>query len=296
MYPLREVEEFTISPERQLAKEMADSKRRVQDASTVRRLVTSESVADGTLFTFAPRNDISFELRTQLEEWLNVDPARRTAHWQNSQSAPLVWDADKSSYTPAGLVRHIVELATGVSRDYSGSQWWRDPAGWTMAELAGPLSGGKGALYREFWSRWLDKVRVDHGHWTQMSTLPAQNFITLPAPIKGTHYGLAFAAGGRLRSELSIDLGSAEASTAQFEMLESQRNLMESIYGAPLSWERLPDRGAYRIADYSEGEVTTVEDHAFYIDWMIDAQERLRQAVDGALRSGPPWPDDFDRR
>ena len=99
-----------------------------------------------------------------------------------------------------------------------------------------------------------------------------------------------------MRSDLSIDLGSPEASTAQFEMLQSQRNLMESIYGAPLSWERLPDRDAYRIADYSEGEVTTVEDHAFYIDWMIDAQERLRQAVDGVLRSGPPWPEDFDRR
>ena len=297
LYPLREVEEFTISPERQLAKEMAESKRRVQDASTVRRLVTSELVAEGTIFTFAPRSDISFEMRTQLEEWLNVDPARRTAYWQNNVSAPLVWDADKSSYTPAGLVRHIVELATGVSRDFLGSQWWRDPAGWTMAELAGPLSGGKGALYREFWSRWLDRVRIDHGDWTQMSTLPAQNFITLPSPIKGTHYGLAFAAGGRLRSELSVDLGSPEASAAQFEMLQSQRGLMESIYGAPLSWERLPDRGAYRIADYSEGEVTTVEDHAFYIDWMIDAQERLREAVDGVLRSGPPWPeDDFDRR
>ncbi len=165
-----------------------------------------------------------------------------------------------------------------------------------MAELAGPLSGGKGALYRDFWSRWLDRVRIDHGHWTQMSTLPAQNFITLPSPIKGTHYGLAFAAGGRLRSELYIDLGSQEASTAQFEMIHSQREMMEAEYGGALSWERLPDRAAFRIADYSEGEVTTVEDHAFYIDWMIDSQERLRQAVDGFLRSGQPWPDDFDRR
>ncbi len=296
LYPLREVEEFTISPERQLAKEMAESKRRVQDASTVRRLVTSESVAEGTIFTFAPRNDLSFEMRTQLEEWLNVDPARRTAYWQNNVSAPLVWDADKASYTPAGLVRYIVELATGVSRDFFGSQWWRDPAGWTMAELAGPLSGGRGALYREFWSRWLDRVRIDHGDWTQMTTLPAQNFITLPSPIKGTHFELAFTAGGRLRSELSVDLGSPEASAAQFEMLQTQRAMIESIYGMPLSWERLPDRGAYRIADYSEGDVTAVEDHAFYIDWMIDAQERLRDAIDGVLRSGPPWPEDFDRR
>jgi hypothetical protein len=296
LYPLREVEEFTISPERQLAKEMADSKRRVQDASTVRRLVSSESVADGTIFTIAPRSDFSLELRNQLEEWLHADPARRTAHWQNKLSAPLVWDEDKASYTPAGLVRHIVELATGVSRDFFGSQWWRDPAGWTMAELAGPLSGGKGALYREFWSRWLDRVRIDHSDWTQMSTLPAQNFITLPSPLRGTNYGLAFAAGGRLRSDLFIDLGTPEASAAQFEVIQAQRRAVESIYGAPLSWERLPDRHAFRIADYSEGEVTTVEDHAFYIDWIIDSQERLRQAIEGALHGGEQRGEEPDRR
>ncbi len=296
LYPLREVEEFTISPERQLAKEMADSKRRVQDASTVRRLVTSESVADGTIFTIAPRNDMSFEIRSQLEEWLHADPARRTAHWQNAVSAPLVWDADKASYTPAGLVRHIVELATGISRDFFGTQWWRDPGGWTLAELAGPLGGGKGALYREFWSRWLERVRVMHSHWTQMSTLPAQNFITLPSPVKGTHYGLAFAAGGRLRSDFVIDVGSPEASAAQFEAIQSQREAVESIYDGALSWERLPDRAAFRIADYSEGEVTTVEDYAFYIDWMIDSQERLRRAIDGVLQGGAPSVEDFDRR
>jgi len=296
LYPLREVEEFTISAERQLAKEMAESKRRVQDASTVRRLVTSESVADGTIFTIAPRGDLSFEVRNQLEEWLNADPARRTAHWQNTLSAPLVWDADKASYTPAGLIRHIMELSTGIGRDYFGTQWWRDPGGWTLAELAGPLSGGKGALYREFWSRWLDRVRMAHSHWTQMSTLPAQNFITLPSPIKGTHYGLGFAAGGRLRSEFFIDLGSPEASAAQYEVIHSQRELVESIYDGPLSWERLPDRAAFRIADYSEGEITSVEDYAFYIDWMIDAQERLRRAIEGVLHGGLPVDDDFDRR
>ena len=171
-----------------------------------------------------------------------MDPARRTAHWQNNLNAPLVWDVDKAAYTPAGLVRHIVEQATGVSRNFAGTQWWRDPTGWTMAELAGPLGGGKGAMYREYWSRWLDKVRVRHPHWTQMTTLPAQNFITLPSPVRGTHYGLSFAAGGRLRSDFYVDLGSPEASAAQFDVLQSQQDLVESIYGAPLSWERLPDR------------------------------------------------------
>ena len=298
VYPVREVEEFTISPERQLAKDMAMAKRRVQDAAIARRLVSSESVADGTPFTLSPRNEMTSEMRNQLEQWLHEDPVRRTAYWQNNMVASLVWDADKAAYTPAALVRHVVELATGISQDFFGTQWWRDPNGWTIAELAGPLGGGRGALYRDFWSRWLERVRHTHPHWTRMSSLPAQNFITLPSPIRGTHYGLSFAASGRLRSDFSIDLGTPEASAAQFEALSRQRDTVESLYGAPLQWERLPDRSAYRIADYGEGEITRVEDYAFYIDWMIDAQERMHRAIGEVAFAGQPPPDDddFERR
>src|SRR6202046_2487602 len=290
IYPVREVEDFTISPERQLAQEMAESKRRVQDAALVRRLVKTESVADGTIFTLSPRTDLNFDMGDQLEEVLSLAPARaparRTAHWQNNVSAPLVWDGDKAAYPPAGLIRHIVEQATGVTANYSGTQWWRDPTGWSMSELAGPLGGGKGAMYREYWSRWLDKVRVRHPQWTQMTTLPAQNFITLPSPVRGTHYGLSFVAGGRLRSAFYVDLGSPEASVAEIEALQVQQDTLESLYGAPLSWKRLPDRSAYRVADYSEGDITQVEEYAFFIDWMIDAQERLRRAINEVLETG----------
>ena len=92
--------------------------------------------------------------------------------------------------------------------------------------------------------------------WTQMSTLPAQNFITLPSPVKGTHYGLGFAAGGRLRSDFVIDLGSPEASAAQFEVIQSQRELVESIYdatavvGAAARPRRLPHRRLQRGRDH----------------------------------------------
>jgi hypothetical protein len=301
VYPLRDVEDFTISPERQLAREAAESKKRVQDASTVRRLVYTDSVADGTVFTLSPRGDIGSDVRAQLEEWLHEDPARRTAQWQNRMAAPLVWDADKASYSPAALARHIVEQATGVSREFLGSQWWRDPSGWTMVELAGPLSGGKGGLYREFWSRWLERVRLDHGHWTQMSTLPAQNFITMPSPVKGTHFGLLFAAGGRLRSDFFIESASEEASAALFEGLQSNGERVEALYGKELSWEKLPDRVAYRISDYAEGEVMDVENHDLYIDWMIASQEKLRRAIGAVLGGQAPRDDaeedeEFDRR
>ena len=288
VYPLRDVEGYTLSPERALAREAAESKMRVQDASTVRRLVFTDSVAEGTIFTLSPRGELGPDLRAQLEEWLYEDPVRRTAHWQNRPAAPLVWDADKNAYAPAALVRLIVERATGVSRDFAGTQWWRDPSGWTMVELAGPVSGGKGGLYREFWSRWLDRVRLDHGHWTTMRTSPPQNFVTMPSPVKGTHFGLLFTAAGKLRSDFLIEGASQEASTALFEGLQANGERVEALYGKSLSWEKLPDRVAYRISDYAEGEVTDVENHNLYIDWMIASQEKLRRAIGAVLSERPP--------
>ena len=288
IYPARDVEEFTISPERQLARELEESKEagagRQHGAPPGQRRVGRRRHHLHLL----PRGDLSHDLRVQLDEWLHADPVRRTAHWQNRINAPLVWDTDKASYTPSGLVRHIVELATGVSRDFFGTQWWRDPAGWTLTELAGPLSGGKGALYREFWSRWLDRVRVEHAHWTQMSTLPAQSWITLPSPIKGTYYGLGFSAGGRIRSELYIDAGNAGGLAGPVRSSCSSRPTWSRRSTAPSSRGRsCPTASPARIADYSMGDVTKVEDHEAYISWMIASQERLRQAISCAMGSAP---------
>ena len=60
-----------------------------------------------------------------------------------------------------------------------------------------------------------------------------------------------------------------------------------------LSWEKVPDRMAYRVSDYAEGEVTDVENHDLYIDWMIASQEKLRRAI-GAVMGGRPPRDDED--
>jgi hypothetical protein len=66
-------------------------------------------------------------------------------------------------------------------------------------------------------------------------------------------------------------------------MLQARAELVEAVYGADLQWEKLPDRVAYRVADYAEGEVTNVENHDLYIDWMLASQEKLRRAIGGVL-------------
>ena len=78
------------------------------------------------------------------------------------------------------------------------------------------------------------------------------------------------------------------AGTALFEGLQANGERVEALYGKSLSWEKLPDRVAYRISDYAEGEVTDVENHNLYIDWMIASQEKLRRAIGAVLSERPP--------
>ena len=129
IYPLREVEEFTISPERQLAKQMAESKRRVQDASTVRRLVTAELVADGTIFTLSPAATSTSTCAPSSRSGCTTTPPAAPRTGRTTSPRRRCGTSTRRRTRRPLSVRHIVEQATGVSQDFFGTQWWRDPPG-----------------------------------------------------------------------------------------------------------------------------------------------------------------------
>jgi Domain of unknown function (DUF4268) len=53
---------------------------------------------------------------------------------------------------------------------------------------------------------------------------------------------MSFAQGGKLRTELYIDFGDAEANTQLFKRLAARKDEIETAYGGPLVWEDLPAR------------------------------------------------------
>ena len=89
----------------------------------------------------------------------------------------------------------------------------------------------------------------------------------------------SFAAGGRLRHELYIDRGTPEECKAPFDALQDQRQAVEAAYGKELKWERLDTNKASRIADYRPGKVDNADEHDGYIDWFINAGDRLRSTI-----------------
>lgn len=143
---------------------------------------------------------------------------------------------------------------------------------------------GKAPLYQAFWSRFLERVRIERPGWTNAQKPQTANWFEMPSPLKGgPYYAVSFAHGGKLRNELYIDYGNAEQNTALFDSLAAQKELIEGQYGAPLSWEDLPEKRACRIADYSHGDVSNGDQFDRYIDWFFDSGTRLRPAIDAAV-------------
>jgi hypothetical protein len=90
--------------------------------------------------------------------------------------------------------------------------------------------------------------------------------------------------GGKLRTELYIDFGDADANMVQFERLAGIKEEIEASYGAPLVWEDLPGRQACRIADYGQGDISHGDRFDEYIDWFFDTGTRLRTAIGAAAK------------
>jgi len=142
-------------------------------------------------------------------------------------------------------------------------------------------ASGKPALYLEFWSRFLERVREERPGWTRAKKPGSANWFAMACPFKGgPYYAVSFAHGGKLRTELYVDYADGDAVRALYSRLLGHRERIETIYGGPLSWEELPDRRASRIADYTDGDVTDTDAHDRFIDWFFDSGARLRQAID----------------
>ncbi len=149
-----------------------------------------------------------------------------------------------------------------------------------VAAKVSSRSAGKGAIYVQFWARFIERVRAEHPSWTNSHKAGPDNWFNMPCPFKGgPHFSISFAAGAKLRSELYIDYPSPDTVANLFDFLTERRAEIESTYGSPLTWEELPGRRASRIADYRPGDVANVKEHDTYIDWFFDTGARLRRAL-----------------
>lgn len=189
LFPVPDVEEFTVSPQRAQAQVIEERTRRTRERSTVVRLVASGEVTDGTELRLRPTTEVGADIRDAIDAWVAEDPERGRATWINDQRRPLQWAADGERYRPTEIVRQILADSAGVQRSVRGPSWWVLPDGRDLPTAAGASSGSPfdwaalhdllGALPRGRWTTYGELAAVVGtaamplgGHVTACDTCP----------------------------------------------------------------------------------------------------------------------------
>lgn len=231
----------------------------------------------GQILTYAAGTDASTIV------WITTafrEEHRQALDWLNEQT--------REDVRFFGIELQVVRIGQSVPAPLFNTV--AEPNDWqkqVRTATRGGRVGTKTALYQEFWSKYLERIRDEHPDWSRARTPPSQNWMNFPSPIRGTGINPSFAHGGRLRHEIYIDTGDKGRNKEIFEHFLSQRDQFEAEYGRSLEWEELPNARASRIADYRDDSDVSFEDrHDEFISWFIDAGVRMRRAV-GAIDPPP---------
>lgn len=142
---------------------------------------------------------------------------------------------------------------------------------------------GRSALYAKFFQSLIDDLRDTH-RFTNARIGQPQNWYSFATRTNGFQYGFSFAAGGRIRAEIYIDLGDADKNTTAFETLYTKKGVFEAEFGEALEWERLEGKRACRIAVYRPG---SIEDSTAALEeyhrWAVDRLLRFKKTFGSEL-------------
>jgi alkylated DNA nucleotide flippase Atl1 len=182
LFPIPDVEEFTVSPQRAQAQAVEDRRRRTREQSTVVKLVRSKALADGTPLTLRCTTEVSPDVRAQIDAWILEDPDRGRATWHNHRRGPLEWAVDGERYRPTALVSKIMAEAAGLERSVRGPAWWTVPDGRDLPTVAGSTASGAGFDWGSLHSL---LAAIPIGRWTTYGD-PAEVVGTAAQPL-GQH-------------------------------------------------------------------------------------------------------------
>lgn len=158
------------------------------------------------------------------------------------------------------------------------------PNEWQKASLSRKDTTGRGEAYRAFFQNLIDVLRTQH-RFTSAKIGQPQNWYNFPTGISGLTYGATFAQGGKIRTELYIDVGNGGVNKAIFDRLFAERKNIETAFGGVLEWERMDAKQASRVAVYRPGSIQMPPEQLSELSGqIIGSLLRLKAALSPSLR------------
>lgn len=168
------------------------------------------------------------------------------------------------------------------------SQWVE--AGWRVANIrlneeivTFARMKDREKAYIEFFNALLSDLSAASDIPWNMPTPDGQGWIHVyyfPEGKKQIPLAYSFARGERLRVELYIAIGNKAKNKQIFDGLYSLKNEIENKVGELLTWERMDEKDASRIALYHKGSITDKpEQLATLRAWAVSAMTRFYEAI-----------------
>jgi hypothetical protein len=109
--------------------------------------------------------------------------------------------------------------------------------------------------YREYFQALIDELREKH-NFTNARVGQPQNWYAFASDNSRIYkYGTSFASDDRVRAETYLDCGDKGKNEQLFDCLRGQKEAVEKEFGSTLSWERLDEKRACRVAAYHDGGI-----------------------------------------
>jgi hypothetical protein len=201
------------------------------------------------------------------------DEHRRALDWLNERT-------DESVYF-FGVELDLVRI--GSSAPAPAFRLLAQPNDWQKAVKSQTGVSDKARQRHDFFAQALDTIagikpgfrrpKVGYDNWVSMVSGPFG------------YYAISFASGNRLRAEVYLDTGDHETTKALFDHLASDQRAIQEAMQLKLSWERLDDKRASRVATYREApDLAIAEEAKLSSDWAAAAIVRFIDTLDDRLR------------
>ncbi|MFW6195288.1 MAG: DUF4268 domain-containing protein [Chloroflexota bacterium] len=153
-----------------------------------------------------------------------------------------------------------------------------------MATAAGVNLTGRQEAYRAFFQSLIDRLRDEH-RFTNARVAQGKNWHDFASGFGGIRCRAAFNQGGMFSAQIYIDTGVYEDNKRLFDALLEHRHMVEERFQDPVTWERLDNNRASRIAIYHYGAVDDAPERvAAYQDWLVETLLKLKSVVSPLIR------------
>jgi hypothetical protein len=246
---------------------------RAKDLGTGRTIVIENQITQtdhdhlGKLLTYAGGFDagvlvwIAKDLR---------DEHRKALEWLNDHTGDNI--------DCFGVVLEVIQIddskpAFKFNPVVSPNEWQKGKGG------SPPVASPKAEAYRAYFQDLIDELRTNY-RFTGAKVGQPQNWYSFSSGVRGVIFSNSYAQGGKIRAEVYLDTQDKDQNKKMFDCLLGQKPEIEKEYGTALTWERLDDRRASRIAVYREGSIDDpAETRAELMQWSIKNLLRLKEVV-----------------